>query len=63
LHQADVPWVADGHQRIEPERRDELFRRFRETLAALGTTVIEIGGGWDARRRAAIEAVDGLPRV
>jgi len=62
LHRADVPWIADGHQRAEPERRAELFARFRDTLAALGTTVVEIGGGWDERRRAAIEAVDGLRR-
>jgi NadR type nicotinamide-nucleotide adenylyltransferase len=60
LHQPDVPWVADGHQRVEPARRTELFARFRDTLAALGTTVIEIGGAWDARRRAAIEAVSRL---
>jgi nicotinamide riboside kinase len=60
LHKADVPWVADGHLRVEPERRAELFTRFRDTLAALKTTVVEIGGGWDERRRAAIEAVGGL---
>ena len=63
LHQPDVPWVADGHQRIEPERRLELFVRFRDTLAALGTAVVEIGGTWDERRRAAIDAVDGLSTV
>jgi NadR type nicotinamide-nucleotide adenylyltransferase len=58
LHQTDVPWVADGHQRVDPDRRAELFVRFRATLAALETTVVEIGGGWDDRRRAAIAAVD-----
>jgi nicotinamide riboside kinase len=60
LHQPDVPWVADGHQRVEPERRTELFVRFRDALAALGTSVVEIGGAWDQRRRAAIDAVDRL---
>jgi len=60
LHLPDVPWVADGHQRVEPERRAELFARFRDVLADLRTAVVEIGGGWDQRRRAALEAVDGL---
>ena len=63
LHQPDVPWVADDHQRVEPERRAELFARFRDRLAALGTSVVEIRGAWDDRRRAAIEAVDGLEAV
>ena len=62
LHQVDVPWVADGQQRVDPARRIELFARFRDTLAALRTTVVEIGGVWEERRRAAIEAVDGLRR-
>ena len=32
LHHVDVEWVADGRQREQPERREELFARFRATL-------------------------------
>ena len=38
LHHVDVEWVPDGHQREQPERREELFARFRDTLAGLGRT-------------------------
>jgi len=60
LHQVDVEWVADGHQREEPARRGELFERFRETLAAFGAHTGEVAGSWDERRRRAIDAVDRL---
>jgi NadR type nicotinamide-nucleotide adenylyltransferase len=60
LLRPDVPWVADGHQRAECESRDELFARFRETLAALRANVVEIGGEWAARRRSAIEAIEAI---
>jgi NadR type nicotinamide-nucleotide adenylyltransferase len=63
LHQADVPWVADGAQREQPERRAELFERFRATLAAAGARVVEIRGGWDERRRRAVQAIDALLAV
>ena len=36
LHYVDVPWVEDGRQREQPERRQELFERFRATLARSG---------------------------
>lgn len=60
LHHVDVEWMADGHQRAEPERRGELFRRFRAALGDLGAAVTEIRGPWDARRRRALGAVDAL---
>lgn len=58
LHHPDVPWVADGHQRAEPERRDDLFERFRRLLADSGVMVAAIAGPWEARRQAALEAID-----
>ena len=60
LHHVDVEWVADGHQREQPQRRTELFALFRETLRELGASVADIEGGWDERRRRAIRAVDPL---
>jgi NadR type nicotinamide-nucleotide adenylyltransferase len=62
LHHVDVDWVADGNQREEPERREELFALFRDTLAALGAATAEIRGGWPERRRAAVAGVDALLR-
>jgi len=60
LHHVDVGWVPDGHQRAEPERRAELFERFRRTLLALGARTADISGPWDERRRRAVAAVDAL---
>ena len=54
LHHVDVEWVADGRQREQPERREELFERFRATLAGLGARVADVAGPWDERRRRAI---------
>jgi NadR type nicotinamide-nucleotide adenylyltransferase len=62
LHHVDVAWVADGRQREQPERRGELFERFRATLAGLRARVADVRGTWDERRRRAIEAVEGLLR-
>jgi NadR type nicotinamide-nucleotide adenylyltransferase len=60
LHHVDVEWVADGYQREQPERREELFERFRETLAGLGARAADVRGPWAERRRRAVEAVDAL---
>jgi NadR type nicotinamide-nucleotide adenylyltransferase len=60
LHHVDVPWVAEGHQREQPERRAELFRRFRDALESAGAPVFEVRGGWDERRRSALHAIDAL---
>ncbi len=60
LHHVDVEWVADGRQREQPKRREELFERFRATLAGLGARVVDVLGPWDERRRLAVGAVDLL---
>jgi nicotinamide riboside kinase len=60
LHHVDVEWVPDGHQREQPERREELFARFRAALDGLGARVRDVSGSWDERRGRAIAAVDGL---
>ncbi len=60
LHDVDVDWVADGHQRAAPERREELLARFEATLAGLGAPTTPIRGSWDERRSRAIESVDRL---
>ena len=57
LHHVDVEWVADGRQREQPERRGELFERFRATLAGLGARVADVAGPWDERRLRAVEAL------
>jgi NadR type nicotinamide-nucleotide adenylyltransferase len=60
LHHVDVAWVADGSQREQPERREELFALFRDTLGALGARTADVRGGWAERRRRAIASVDEL---
>ena len=60
LHHVDVEWVPDGRQREQPERREDLFERFRATLAGLGARVADVLGPWDDRRRLAVGAVDRL---
>jgi HTH-type transcriptional regulator, transcriptional repressor of NAD biosynthesis genes len=60
LHHVDVPWTMDGHQREQPERREELLALFLGSLLALGARVSEVSGPWDERRRRAIAAVDAL---
>ena len=50
LHHVDVTWVADGLQREQPERREELFARFRATLERLDAALAEIEGSWEDRR-------------
>jgi nicotinamide riboside kinase len=56
----DVDWVADGHQREQPERREELLERFRQTLQELGARMADVRGDWDERRRRAEEAIAEL---
>jgi len=57
LHHVDVPWVAEGHLREQPERREELFERFRTALAAAGARVAEVLGSWEERHRRAVQAI------
>jgi NadR type nicotinamide-nucleotide adenylyltransferase len=60
LHHVDVEWVADGHLREQPERREELFESFRSALDGLGARVGDVAGSWEERGRRAIDAVDRL---
>jgi NadR type nicotinamide-nucleotide adenylyltransferase len=62
LHWPDVPWEPDGLQREQPERREELFERFRATLQAWGARVVDVRGNWDERWARAVEAVTALVR-
>ena len=58
LHHVDVEWLPDGHQREQPERRGELFERFRGTLAGLGATTADVEGSWEERKRRAMAAIE-----
>jgi nicotinamide riboside kinase len=58
LHDIDVEWQADGYQREAPERREELFVRFKLTLEVLDARVATIEGDWPQRRARAIAAID-----
>lgn len=60
LHHVDVEWVSDGRQREQPERREELLTRFRDTLAGLAARVADVAGSWDERRLRAVSALDSL---
>jgi HTH-type transcriptional repressor of NAD biosynthesis genes len=60
LHHVEVEWVPDRHQREQPERRVDLFERFRSTLVGLGARLADVSGPWAERRRRALEAVDAL---
>ncbi len=54
----DVPWVADGLQRDRPASRAEVHELFARTLAEFGARVVDITGGWEARRTSAVAAVN-----
>jgi NadR type nicotinamide-nucleotide adenylyltransferase len=60
LHHPDVDWVADGLQREQPARREELFRAFRETLESLEAAIADIHGSWAEREQRARAAIDAL---
>lgn len=60
LHRTDVDWVADGVQREQPARREELFGLFREILESLDATTTDIHGSWADRERRAHEAIRSL---
>jgi NadR type nicotinamide-nucleotide adenylyltransferase len=60
LHHTDVPWVAEGLVREQPERREELLGRFRATLRDLSAPVVPVRGDWEERRRIAVGCIDRL---
>lgn len=59
LHETDVTWAEDGHQRADAGRRVELLERFRATLSGLGARVVTVSGSWDARFETACAAIEG----
>jgi nicotinamide riboside kinase len=59
LHDIDVPWAEDGHQRADAGRRAELLERFRATLTGLGANVVTVSGSWDSRFATAVAAIEG----
>jgi len=58
LHDIDAPWIGDGFQRIQPERRGDLYELFASTLRELGAHVERVAGDWAARRARAVAAID-----
>ena len=56
----DVPWTPEGFQREQPERREELYLLFEDTLQRLRAPAVAIRGTWAERREAADRAVDAL---
>ncbi|MBP1634010.1 MAG: hypothetical protein H6Q10_584, partial [Acidobacteria bacterium] len=50
----------EGFQREQPERREELYLLFEDTLQRLRAPAVAIGGTWAERREAADRAVDAL---
>ncbi|MCK6519395.1 AAA family ATPase [Myxococcota bacterium] len=61
LLDVDVPWV-DDNQRHFPERRRELFDRFKAAFSAQPGELVTLSGDFDARRAQAIAAVEGMLR-
>jgi HTH-type transcriptional repressor of NAD biosynthesis genes len=57
LMNVDTPFVADP-ARDSADAREELFARFRAALEEHGANFVVISGDWDARREAAIRAID-----
>jgi NadR type nicotinamide-nucleotide adenylyltransferase len=60
LHHPDVPWVADGAQRDQPQAREQVHALFEAALQAFGTRWVDVRGPWPERRVAAITAIDAL---
>ena len=61
LLDVDVPWV-DDNQRHFPERRRELFDRFKAVFSAQPGELVVLSGDFDARRAQAVAAVEALMR-
>lgn len=59
LTYVDIPW-EDDPQREHPDKREELFRIYRQELTAMNVPFIEIRGPREQRRKTAVEAVRKL---
>ncbi|MBI2215300.1 MAG: AAA family ATPase [Acidobacteria bacterium] len=53
----DVPWIPDPPNRDRGHMRDAMQQLFRDALRAREIEYVDIRGGWDERRRAAIDAI------
>jgi len=54
----DLPWVADGLQRVGPEVRDAVDTQIREALARARIPYRMVYGSGDERLRNALDAID-----
>jgi len=55
----DIPWQADP-QREHPEKRETLWKIYKEELELQNTPYIEIKGGREERRITAVNAIEQL---
>jgi NadR type nicotinamide-nucleotide adenylyltransferase len=53
----DVPWVPDPPNRDRGHMREAMQQLFRDALSARGIEWVDIRGGWEERKRAALEAI------
>ena len=61
LCSTDVPFAADPQRCFpDPEDRERCMRLWRDTLTRRTDRIVQIGGDWDQRFRAACDAVDRL---
>ncbi len=59
LMDIDAPWLPDA-QRDRGDRREEMHALFRQALDSAGARYVIIRGGWEERRRQAIEEIDAV---
>lgn len=52
----DIPWQQDP-QREHPDKREQLWKIYRDELTAMGAPVVEIAGAREERQQKAIEAI------
>jgi NadR type nicotinamide-nucleotide adenylyltransferase len=55
----DLPWEEDP-QREHPDKREQLWSIYKEEVIKTGVPFVEITGEREARREAAIKAIDSL---
>lgn len=61
LFSPDVPWLADGTRLFgTPELRARFAEAAEAVLVRAGVSYQAIGGGWDARERQAVAAIEAI---
>lgn len=55
----DVPW-QDDPQREHPDKREQLWKIYKDELSKLNTPVVEISGTREERQQKAIEAINQI---